>query len=242
MIELGVNIDHIATVRQARRTTEPDPVWAAAAAELGGADGITAHLREDRRHIQERDVRILRETCRVKLNLEMACDPDVTRIAREIVPDQATLVPEKRQEVTTEGGLDVLADVDRVRRCVDALREKGVVVSLFLDPEARQIEAAKELGVEAVELHTGAYANAVGEAAQAELARLIEAGALIDRLGMRLHAGHGLTYRNVRPIAAIPKMVELNIGHSIIARALMVGMRDAVAEMKRILESVGGNV
>lgn len=239
MIELGVNIDHIATVRQARKTTEPDPVWAAAAAELGGADGITVHLREDRRHIQERDVRILRETCRVKLNLEMACDPDVTRIACEVVPDQATLVPEKRQEVTTEGGLDVLADVDRVRRCVDALREKGVVVSLFLDPEARQIEAAKELGVEAVELHTGAYANAVGAAAEAELARLTEAGKLIDSLGMRLHAGHGLTYRNVRPIAAIPKMVELNIGHSIIARALMVGMRDAVAEMKRILETFG---
>ena len=239
MIELGVNIDHIATVRQARQTTEPDPVWAAAAAELGGADGITVHLREDRRHIQERDVRILRETSRVKLNLEMACDADVTRIACEIVPDQATLVPEKRQEVTTEGGLDVLADVDRVRRCVDALREKGVAVSLFLDPEARQIEAAKELGVEAVELHTGAYANATGAAAEAELARLTEAGALIDRLGMRLHAGHGLTYRNVRPIAAIPKMVELNIGHSIIARALMVGMRDAVAEMKRILETFG---
>ncbi len=239
MIELGVNIDHIATVRQARKTTEPDPVWAAAAAELGGADGITVHLREDRRHIQERDVRILRETCRVKLNLEMACDPDVARIACEIVPDQATLVPEKRQEVTTEGGLDVLADVDRVRRCVDALREKGVVVSLFLDPEARQIEAAKELGVEAVELHTGAYANAVGDAARTELARLVEAGALIDRLGMRLHAGHGLTYRNVRPVAAIPKMAEMNIGHSIIARALMVGMRDAVAEMKRILETFG---
>ena len=236
MIELGVNIDHIATVRQARKTVEPDPVWAAAAAELGGADGITVHLREDRRHIQDRDVRLLRETVRAKLNLEMACSDEIVRIACAVVPDQATLVPEKRQEVTTEGGLDAVGLFDRLASAVGQLQEKGVFVSLFLDPVAEQIEAAKKLGANAVELHTGAYANAVTDAARrAELAQLIEAGKRISDLGMRLHAGHGLTYHNVRPVAAIPKMFELNIGHSIIARALLTGLTAAVTEMKKIV-------
>jgi len=236
MIELGVNIDHIATVRQARQTVEPDPVWAAALAELGGADGITVHLREDRRHIQERDVRILRETVRVKLNLEMACSPDVLQIAGEIVPDQATLVPEKRQEVTTEGGLDLFSGTDRIQKTIRTLQDHGVFVSLFLDPELRQIEKAKEMGANAVELHTGAYSLAVdAEKQHQEWQKLLVAGQKIHELGMRLHAGHGLTYRNVRPITEIPEMFELNIGHSIIARALMIGLKDAVAEMKALL-------
>lgn len=236
MIELGVNIDHVATIRQARKTVEPDPVTAAAMAELGGADGITVHLREDRRHINDRDVRILRETIRSKMNLEMACADEIVKIAAELVPDQSTLVPEKRQEVTTEGGLDVVGGFERVERAVKTLQDRGVVVSLFLDPVAEQIEAAKKIGVEAVELHTGAYANAVGEAARnAELKTIIEAGKRIGELGMCLHAGHGLTYLNVRKIAAIPNMRELNIGHSIISRAIFTGLTAAVAEMKRII-------
>lgn len=236
MIELGVNIDHVATVRQARKTVEPDPVWAAAAAELGGADGITVHLREDRRHINDRDVRILRETVRAKLNLEMACADEIVKIATEIVPDQATLVPEKRQEVTTEGGLDVVGGYDRIERAVRLLQEKGVVVSLFLDPDPVQIEAAKKIGVEAVELHTGTYSLAETEVARnAELAKLQTVGKLITDYGMRLHAGHGLTVRNVRPVARIPRMAEMNIGHSIISRALFIGLKAAVAEMKRII-------
>ncbi len=235
-IELGVNIDHIATVRQARQTTEPDPVWAAAAAELGGADGITVHLREDRRHIQDRDVRILRETVRAKLNLEMACNDDVLRVATEIVPDQATLVPEKRQEVTTEGGLDLLADPDHVKRSIEALQNKGVFVSLFLDPDPKQLEMAQKLGANAVELHTGTWSNAIGAQAQnAELAKLTAAGKLVTQLGLRLHAGHGLTYHNVRPVAAIADMFELNIGHSIIARALLTGLQTAVRQMKELI-------
>ncbi len=237
MIELGVNIDHIATVRQARKTYEPDPVWAAAAAEIGGADGITVHLREDRRHICDRDVRILRQTVKApKLNLEMACSPDIIEIAAEVVPDQATLVPEKRQEVTTEGGLDVVGGYEKVADAVKRLQAAGVVVSLFLDPDPRQIEAAQKMGAEAVELHTGAYANAPSAAARsAELKKLAASAKQISELGMELHAGHGLTYHNVRPIAQIPHMAELNIGHSIIARALFVGLTAAVAEMKKII-------
>lgn len=237
MIELGVNIDHIATVRQARKTYEPDPVWAAAMAELGGADGITVHLREDRRHICDRDVRILRQTVKgVKLNLEMACSPEIVQIAAEIVPDQATLVPEKRQEVTTEGGLDVVGGYDKVADVVRTLHDKGVVVSLFLDPDSAQIDAAKRMGADAVELHTGAYANAeTPSQREYELEKLTTAGRQIVDLGMRLHAGHGLTYHNVRPIAAMPGMEELNIGHSIIARALFTGLTAAVAEMKKII-------
>ena len=237
MIELGVNIDHVATVRQARKTYEPDPVWAAAAAELGGADGITVHLREDRRHICDRDVRILRQTVKApKLNLEMACSPEIIAIAEEVVPDQTTLVPEKRQEVTTEGGLDVVGGYEKVADAVKRLQAKGIVVSLFLDPDPAQIDAAQKMGADAVELHTGAYANAVSAALrQTELEKLIRSGRQITDLGMNLHAGHGLTYHNVRPVARIPEMAELNIGHSIIARALFVGLTSAVAEMKKII-------
>jgi len=237
MIQLGVNIDHVATLRQARRTYEPDPVAAAVLAELGGADGITLHLREDRRHIQDRDLRILRETTAVKLNLEMACASEVLRIALEVKPDQATLVPEKREEITTEGGLDVAGQKDRVREVVSKLREAGIQVSLFIDPQPHQIEAAAELGVEAVELHTGGYANAKGPAAEQELAVLRSASALVHERGLVLHAGHGLTYRNVQPVAAIPHMHELNIGHSIVARAVLVGMTQAVREMKQLMVS-----
>ena len=236
MPQLGVNIDHVATVRQARRTYEPDPVWAAALAEMGGADGITLHLREDRRHISDRDLRILRETVTVKLNLEMACEPEVLDIACEVKPDQATLVPEKREEITTEGGLDVRGQRDRVARTVERLRQAGVSVSLFLDPDPRQIEEAARLSVDAVELHTGQYALAApGPAQQKELDNLKAIGAAVRGAGLMLHAGHGLTYRNVRPIAAIEGMHELNIGHSIVARALMVGFEEAVREMKRLI-------
>jgi pyridoxine 5-phosphate synthase len=236
MPQLGVNIDHVATVRQARRTYEPDPVWAAALAEMGGADGITLHLREDRRHISDRDLRILRQTVTVKLNLEMACEPEVLAIACEVKPNQATLVPEKREEVTTEGGLDVRGQRDRVARTVDRLRQAGVSVSLFLDPDPRQIEEAARLSVDAVELHTGQYAlAALGPAQQRELENLKAVGAAVCGAGMALHAGHGLTYRNVQPVAAIEGMHELNIGHSIVARALMVGFEEAVREMKRLI-------
>jgi pyridoxine 5-phosphate synthase len=233
MAELGVNIDHVATLRQARRTYEPDPVWAAALAELGGADGITLHLREDRRHIQDRDLRILRETVAVKLNLEMACDQQVLEIACQVKPDQATLVPERREEVTTAGGLDIAAQRHRVAEIVARLHDAGIAVSLFLDPDPRQIEVAAGLGVEAVELHTGRYALAGrGAAAEKELDLLKQLGRQIRQSGIALHAGHGLTYRNVRPVAAIEAMHELNIGHSIIARALLVGLESAVREMK----------
>jgi pyridoxine 5-phosphate synthase len=236
MPQLGVNIDHVATVRQARRTYEPDPVWAAALAEMGGADGITLHLREDRRHISDRDLRVLRETVTVKLNLEMACEPEILAIACEVKPSQATLVPEKREEITTEGGLDICGQRDRVARSVDRLRQAGVSVSLFLDPDPRQIEEAARLRVDAVELHTGQYALAApGPAQEQELENLNRIGAAVCRAGLALHAGHGLTYRNVRPIAAIAGMHELNIGHSIVARALMVGFEEAVREMKRLV-------
>ena len=236
MPQLGVNIDHVATVRQARRTYEPDPVWAAALAEMGGADGITLHLREDRRHISDRDLRILRQPVTVKLNLEMACEPEVLAIACEVQPNQATLVPEKREEVTTEGGLDVCGQRDRVARTVDRLRQAGVSGSLFLDPDPRQIEEAARLSGDAVELHTGQYALAApGVAQQKELENLKAVGAAVRGAGLLLHAGHGLTYRNVQPVAAIEGMHELNIGHSIVARALMVGFEEAVREMKRLV-------
>ena len=235
MPELGVNIDHVATVRQARQTYEPDPVWAAALAELGGADCITLHLREDRRHILDRDLRILDETVSVKLNLEMACDEDVLAIACKTGPDQATLVPERREEVTTEGGLDVAGQQQRIADAVARLQEAGISVSLFLDPDPAQIEAAAAIGANAVELHTGQYALAKGPAQQEELATIAKIGAQIRAAKMTLHAGHGLTYRNVGPIATIPEMHELNIGHSIVARAIMVGFQEAVSEMKRLV-------
>jgi pyridoxine 5-phosphate synthase len=236
MPHLGVNIDHVATVRQARRTIEPDPVWAAALAELGGADVITIHLREDRRHIQDRDLRVLKETVQVPLNLEMAAEAAITDIAIATKPHQATLVPEKREEVTTEGGLDAIANFDRVKTCVQRLKEAGIAVSLFIDADARQVETAKTLGVQAVELHTGRYADATTAAARdQEYETLAQAGRLAVDLGLHLHLGHGLTYRNVTRVARIPGVRELNIGHSIIARAVMVGMERAVREMKALI-------
>jgi pyridoxine 5-phosphate synthase len=236
MPKLGVNIDHVATIRQARRTVEPDPVWAAALAELGGADGITIHLREDRRHIQDRDLRVLRETVRVKLNLEMAASEEITRIALEVRPEQCTLVPEKREEVTTEGGLDVIGSRDRVRRCADQLLAAGIEVSLFIDPDADQIIAARELGVQAVELHTGCYADAVSDAdRKQELHQLIAAANVAHREALLLHMGHGLTYRNVVPVARIAGVCELNIGHSIVSRAVLVGIERAVREMQALI-------
>ncbi|NLX54027.1 MAG: pyridoxine 5'-phosphate synthase [Planctomycetaceae bacterium] len=235
MPELGVNVDHVATVRQARKTYEPDPVWAAVAAELGGADGITIHLREDRRHICDRDLRLLRETVTVKLNLELAVVSDVISIACDVRPDQATLVPERREEVTTEGGLDLVTHRADVAEAVKRLHDAGVAVSLFLDPDEPQLAVAAELGVEAVELHTGQYALARGSRAAEELTRLAAAGRQICQAGMALHAGHGLNYHNVMPVAALPQMHELNIGHSIVARALMIGMTEAVREMKALL-------
>ncbi|MDX1964482.1 MAG: pyridoxine 5'-phosphate synthase [Pirellulales bacterium] len=239
MAELGVNIDHVATLRQARRTYEPDPVWAAVLAELGGADGITIHLREDRRHIQDRDLEVLRRTVTVKLNLELACSREIVDVACRVHCDQATLVPEKREEITTEGGLDVIGHRSAVAQAVAQLRENGIIVSLFIDPDEEQIRASRDLGVEAVELHTGSYAHArVGSARELELCKLANAGRLVRELGLTLHAGHGLNYHNVRPVAQIPGMSELNIGHAIMARAMYVGMTAAVREMKSLISPV----
>lgn len=236
MATLGVNIDHVATIRQARRTDEPDPVWAAVQAELGGADQITVHLREDRRHIQDRDVRLLKETVRVRLNLECALSDAMLELAAQWCPDQVCLVPERREEVTTEGGLDVSMQAARVRRAVSKLNDAGVSVSLFIDPELRQVDAAQHSGAQAVELHTGCYANAWRTAAVEErLEGIKKAGAAALAAGLHLDAGHGLTYRNVAPIAAIPGLRELNIGHSIVSRAVLVGMTQAVREMKGLL-------
>lgn len=234
--KLGVNIDHVATVRQARRTIEPDPVHAAVLAELGGADSITVHLREDRRHIQDRDVRVLAQTLAVPMNFEMAVSDEITAIALDVKPYQASLVPEKREEVTTEGGLDVVGQADRVARCIETLSNAGIRVSLFIDPDPAQIEASYKLGVPAVELHTGQYADAETDAARdAELETLVSASRKVRELGMTLHAGHGLTYRNVLPVAAIDDMAELNIGHSIVSRAVLVGFEAAVREMKELV-------
>ncbi len=236
MATLGVNIDHVATVRQARRTVEPDPVWAAAAAELGGADAITVHLREDRRHIQDRDLEVLRQTVQVKLNLECSVVPEMVGIACRVKPDQVTLVPERREEVTTEGGLDAVGRRDAVAAAVARLRESGIGVSLFLDPDPRQLDTAVELAVDAVEVHTGCYANAETDASREErLVELARAGGMIRQAGLALAAGHGLTYRNVAPVARLDGMGELNIGHSIVARAVFVGMTEAVREMKRLI-------
>jgi pyridoxine 5-phosphate synthase len=238
MARLGVNIDHVATVRQARRTNEPDPVWAAALAELAGADCITLHLREDRRHIQDRDLRILKETVTVKLNLELACEDAVLDIACQVRPTQATLVPERREEVTTEGGLDVISNRSRVENAVRRLTDAGIIVSLFIDPDQRQIHAARDLKAVAIELHTGQYALAAeGSDQDQQLEILRSASALAVEQGMVLHAGHGLNYRNVQPVARIPDLCELNIGHSIVARAIMVGFEQAVREMKRLIAS-----
>ncbi|MBL4884059.1 MAG: pyridoxine 5'-phosphate synthase [Planctomycetaceae bacterium] len=241
MPKLGVNIDHIATVRQARRTVEPDPVWAAALAELGGADGITVHLREDRRHIQDRDVRLLKETVQVKLNLEMSIADEIVDFALEIRPEQCTLVPETREELTTEGGLDLISNRDRVRSCVDRLLDAGIEVSLFIDPDKHQIEAADALNVHGVELHTGCYAEAKDiETISLELERLLVAGDETLARDLLLHMGHGLTYRNVEPISEIPGVSELNIGHSIISRSMFIGIEQAVREMKALVSHAPG--
>jgi pyridoxine 5-phosphate synthase len=238
MAELGVNIDHVATLRQARRTYEPDPIWAATLAELGGADCITIHLREDRRHIQDRDLELLRKTVTVKLNLELACESQVLDIACRVKPDQATLVPERREEVTTEGGLDVAGNREAARQAVVRLKDAGIFVSLFIDPDDEQIEASRDLGADAIELHTGSYALAKRGADQERaLIALVQAGAMIRQLGMALHAGHGLNYQNVRPVATIDGMRELNIGHAIVSRAVMVGMERAVREMKALIST-----
>ena len=236
-IALGVNIDHVATVRQARRAAEPDPVWAAAQAELAGADGITVHLREDRRHIQDRDVRILRQTVRCKLNLEMATVEEIVAIAVELKPDQATLVPERRQEITTEGGLDAVRAGPELAGAVRRLVGAGIGVNLFIDPNVEQVEAARRCGASGVELHTGRYSLASERELPGRLAELERAAEAAAALGLFVAAGHGLTYLNVRPVAAIPEVRELNIGHSIVSRAIFTGLGPAVREMKALMES-----
>ncbi len=236
MALLGVNIDHVATVRQARRTDEPDPVWAAVEAELGGAHCITFHLREDRRHIADRDARLLKETVAVKLNMEMAIAPEIVNIACELGPDQCTLVPEKREELTTEGGLDVVRHAKAITDVVCRLKERGAMVSAFIEPDSEQIGTAAQAGFNAVELWTGGYAHAkTNEQRLAVIERLSKAISTAQAEGMEVHAGHGLTYRNVAPIAAMPGFGEFNIGHSIVSRAMFVGMREAVSEMARLL-------
>ena len=237
MASLGVNIDHIANVRQARRTVEPDPVTYALLAELGGADGITVHLREDRRHIQDRDVELLRATVRSRLNLEMAATPAMEAIALRIRPDMVPLVPEKREEVTTEGGLDVAGQQEGLSVLVGRLQAAGIAVSLFVDAEAAQLEACASSGARWVELHTGSYAEAGWSEQPRELARLSEGSFIARSLGLRVNAGHGLTYQNVEPVAAIEGMEELNIGHTIVARALAVGLEQAVREMKALVQN-----
>ena len=235
MLRLGVNVDHVATVRQARRAEVPDPVAAALLAEQAGADGITVHLREDRRHIQERDVERLRERATTKINLEMAVTPAMVAYAEKLRPDDACFVPEKREELTTEGGLDVIAHNTKVKEAVARLQDRGVHVSLFIDPASPQIEAAREAGAHAVEIHTGAYCNAGGAGRDKERQAIAAAASLAQSLGLEVHGGHGLDYENVSPVAAIPEIVELNIGHSIIARAVIVGISQAVREMKELL-------
>ncbi|MDA5562050.1 pyridoxine 5'-phosphate synthase [Cobetia sp. MMG027] len=233
-ILLGVNIDHIATLRQARGTRYPDPVQAALVAEEAGADGITVHLREDRRHIQERDVRLLAEVLNTRMNLEMAVSDEMLALAEEVRPANVCLVPEKREELTTEGGLDVAGDLERIRAACERLATAGCEVSLFIDPEPEQIRAAFEAGAPVVELHTGAYADASGEAARVEFERIAAAAELANELGLIVNAGHGLNYHNVEAIAGISGLNELNIGHAIIARAMFVGLKEAVIEMKRL--------
>ncbi len=236
MLTLGVNIDHIATIRQARRTVEPDPVAAAVLAELGGADGITAHLREDRRHIQDRDIRLLRQTVRTHLNLEMAPTDEMVAIALDIKPDYVTLVPEKREEVTTEGGLDVAGQVQRLSEIVAKLQGVGIPVSLFIDADPAQIDAAAQMNAKFIELHTGRYAEATDEVSrEKELTALAKGCKQAISSGLRVNAGHGLTYWNVYPVACLEGMEELNIGHSIISRAALVGLERAVREMKQAM-------
>jgi pyridoxine 5-phosphate synthase len=238
MIRLGVNVDHVATVRQARRAEVPDPVEAALVAERAGADGITVHLREDRRHIQERDVELLRERATTKINLEMAVTPSMVTFAEKLRPNDACFVPEKREELTTEGGLDVVAHRTKVKEAVIQLQDRGIHVSLFIDPEGAQIEAAREVGAHAIEIHTGSYCNVTGLEREKERQAITKAATFARNLGLEVHAGHGLDYDNVTPIARIPEIVELNIGHSIIARAIIYGIEQAVREMKELLARV----
>jgi pyridoxine 5-phosphate synthase len=243
MIELGVNIDHVATLRQARRTYEPDPVWAAVEAHLGGADGITVHLREDRRHIQDHDVRRLRELVHIKLNLEMAATDEMVAIAREFKPEMAMLVPEGRKEITTEGGLDVAAQEARLKRVVAMLADAGIMTSVFIDALPEQVHAAARIGARVCEIHTGPYAHAFhakgrdreSAAVVAELAKIRDAGAAVRALGMRFNAGHALNYFNVQPVASLPGVSELHIGHAIVSRSLFVGVREAVRQMKALM-------
>jgi pyridoxine 5-phosphate synthase len=235
MIRLGVNVDHVATLRQARRAEHPDPVEAALLAEKAGADGITVHLREDRRHIQERDVEQLRSKIKTKINLEMAVTPAMVAFAERWRPADACFVPEKREELTTEGGLDAVAHEAKVTEAVRTLQSCGVHVSLFIDPVKEQIECAKRTGAHAIEIHTGTYCNAYLSSRENERAAIVNAASLAANLGLEVHAGHGLDYENVLPVAQISQIVELNIGHSIVARAVMVGIEQAVREMKELL-------
>lgn len=236
MALLGVNIDHVATVRQARRTDEPDPVWAAVEAELGGADGITFHLREDRRHINDRDARLLKEAVAVKLNMEMSIAEEIVAVAVGLKPNQCTLVPERREELTTEGGLDVVRHRAKVASAVARLREAGIVVSAFIEPIAEQVQASADAGFQAVELWTGGYAHArLPAQRESSLAALREAIRAGRQVGLDVHGGHGLTYRNIAPIAALAGFSEFNIGHSIVSRAVFTGFREAVKEMKDLL-------
>ncbi|HEX4619026.1 MAG TPA: pyridoxine 5'-phosphate synthase [Steroidobacteraceae bacterium] len=236
-LALGVNIDHVATLREARRARSPDPVHAALAAELAGADSITLHLREDRRHIQDRDVRALRPLLRTRMNLEMAVTDEMLAIAGEVRPADCCLVPEKRTELTTEGGLDVVGQAARIQAAAASLGAAGIRVALFIDPEPAQIEAAARSGAPVVELHTGAYAEAAGAARASELERLRAGARLAARLGLEVHAGHGLDYHNVQPVAAIGDIVELNIGHAIVARAVLAGLAAAVRDMKGLMQA-----
>jgi len=237
MAKLGLNVDHIATVRQARGGIEPDPVTAAAMGELAGAEGITIHLREDRRHIQDRDLEILRRTVKTKLNLEMAATQEMVRIALKVKPEQVTLVPEKRQELTTEGGLDVIVHAKLISDAVKRLRDGGIVVSLFVDPNQEQIKAANKTGADAIEIHTGAYAEAIGWPDQErELEAIDTAIKLAHKVGLGVNAGHGLNYVNIKALAAIGGIQEYNIGHSIIARAMLVGLDRAVKDMVELIK------
>ena len=243
MIELGVNIDHVATLRQARRTYEPEPAWAAVEAHIGGADGITVHLREDRRHIQDADIEKLRTLTQIKLNLEMAATEEMVAIACRLKPQMAMLVPEGRHEVTTEGGLDILAQEDKLKTAIGRLTGAGIISSVFIDAEPEQIDAAARIGARVCEIHTGPYAHAFhnqGRDAESpavldELEKIRAAGAQIRRHGMRFNAGHALNYFNVQPVARLPGIRELHIGHAIVSRAVFVGLREAVREMKRLM-------
>lgn len=248
MIELGVNIDHVATIRQARQTYEPDPVWAAVEAQLGGADGITVHLREDRRHIQDHDVLRIQQTCHIKLNLEMAATSEMVDFACRSKPNLSMLVPEGRQEVTTEGGLDIVGNLAALKESVKRLKGAGLTVSAFIDAEDAQIDAAADVGFDVCEVHTGPYAHAFYTAGgdldkqdlSAELLKITDAGDRIRKAGMRFNAGHALNYVNVHHVAQLPGLRELHIGHAIISRAVFVGLREAVREMKRLMNQQGG--